>query len=37
MTKHRDLGTWEGLGALDEFIDGLHERLDSAVPVVACV
>jgi len=35
MAEHRDLGTWEGLGALDEVIDSIHERLDAPMAVVA--
>ncbi len=35
MREHRDLGPREGLRSLDEFIDGLHERLDGAVRVVS--
>ncbi len=35
MRQHRDLGPWEWLSSLDELIDGLHERLDGAVRVVA--
>ncbi len=35
MREQRNLGSWEGLTPLDEFIDGLHQRLDGAVRVVA--
>ena len=35
MAERRHLGTWEGLRALDEVIDGLHERLDGPMPVIA--
>jgi hypothetical protein len=35
MREQGHLGSREGLGSFDEFIDGLHQRLDGAVRVVS--
>jgi len=35
MGEHRHLSSREGLSPFDEFIYGLHQRLDGAVSVVA--